>query len=657
MKKHWLLILLTVVLLEGSTVGSAASNIEGSSTSQVQASPEVTSETNHNYGEVLQKAIFFYEAQCSGKLPAKMRLNWRGDSGLADGADNKVDLTGGWYDAGDHVKFNLPMAYSVTMLNWAIYENREALQKSGQLDYLLDNIRWATDYLMKCHTAPNEFYYQVGEGGADHNWWGPAEVMPMARDSFKVTTKLPGSTVVAEAAAALAATAIAFRPADPAYAGRCLKHASELFKFADTTKSDAGYFMAEGFYKSWSGFYDELSWAGVWLYLATGNKEYLTKAESYVAQWQREKDNKTIFYKWGHCWDDKHYGAALLLARITNNLVYKTVMEDHLDWWTTGCRGERIEYINGLAWLAQWGSLRYATTTAFLAGIYANWKGCAPEKAVVYRKFAKSQVDYALGSNQWHRSFVVGYGTNPPQYPHHRTAHSSWTNKLDDPPKHRHTLYGALVGGPVVGGVYTDTTRNYVANEVACDYNAGFVGALAEMYRLYGGQPLPDFNATEPKTNDEFFAEARVVASGPNFTTLAIAVNNQSGWPARLTDRLSFRYYFDITELNKAGCPKEKISITVKAGPDVKIKVLPIQKYQGNIYYTVVDLSGTRLFPGGPADYRKEVTLRLGVPAKYKWDSQNDYSYQGLKRDTSIKTGNITVYDRDKLVFGVEPAL
>ena len=58
----------------------------------------------YNYGEALQKSLFFYEAQRSGKLPADNGVLWRGDSCLGDGSDVSVDLTGGWYDAGDRVK-------------------------------------------------------------------------------------------------------------------------------------------------------------------------------------------------------------------------------------------------------------------------------------------------------------------------------------------------------------------------------------------------------------------------------------------------------------------------------------------------------------------------------------------------------------------------
>jgi len=65
----------------------------------------------YNYGHVMKLSLLFYEAQRSGKLPKDNRIDWRGDSGMEDGKDVGVDLTGGWYDAGDHVKFNFPMAW------------------------------------------------------------------------------------------------------------------------------------------------------------------------------------------------------------------------------------------------------------------------------------------------------------------------------------------------------------------------------------------------------------------------------------------------------------------------------------------------------------------------------------------------------------------
>jgi hypothetical protein len=441
---------------------------------------------DYNYGEALQKGLMFYEFQRSGELPSDKRDNWRGDSGLEDGSDNGVDLTGGWYDAGDHVKFNLPMAYTSTMLAWSVYEDKDAYESSGQLDYALDNIKWANDYFIKCHTDTNEYYYQVGSGSADHAWWGPAEVMQMERPSYKVTESSPGSTVVAETSASLAAAAIVFEDEDPSYATECLSHAKELYDFADNTKSDDGYTAASGFYNSWSGFYDELSWAASWIYMATDDSSYLDKAESYVANWSTESQSTTIAYKWAHCWDDVHYGAQLLLARLTDEDLYKESVERSLDFWS-GNGSESVTYTpQGLAWIDTWGSLRYATTMAFLADVYSEYDGCTDSKVDTYKDFARSQLDYALGSSG--NSYVVGFGTDAPEEPHHRTAHSSWADSQTTPDYHRHSLIGALVGGPDSSDAYTDDISNYTTNEVACDYNAGFVGLSARMYDQYGGE-------------------------------------------------------------------------------------------------------------------------------------------------------------------------
>jgi len=622
----------------------------------VTAKP-VKAQTNYNYGEALQKAIIFYEFQRSGDLPDTIRNNWRGDSGLTDGADAGLDLTGGWYDAGDHVKFNLPMAYTAAMLAWSVYESEDALRQSGQLDYLLEEIKWATDYLIKCHPSANVFYYQVGNGNTDHSWWGPAEVMQMARPSYKVDLANPGSSVVAGAAAALAAAGAIFADSNPTYAAECIRHAKELFAFADTTKSDKGYTAADGFYTSYSGFYDELSWAGTWIYLATGDTAYLNKAESYVPNWGTEPQSTTIAYKWAHSWDDVHYGTSILLARITDKAIYKTASEMHLDFWTTGYNGNRVSYTpKGLAWLDSWGALRYATTTAFLASVYADWSGCTAAKVSTYKTFAKQQVDYALGSAG--RSFVVGYGENSPTRPHHRTAHSSWADSQTVPTYHRHTIYGALVGGPGKDDSYTDDIGNYVNNEIACDYNAGFEGALPKLNVDYGGTPIAGFNAVETVTNDEFFVEAGINASSSNFIEIKALLNNRSGWPARMGDKLSFKYFIDISEAASLGYKASDFTVTTNYNAGAVVSKLQPWDEDANIYYVNVDFTGTKIYPGGQSAYRKEVQFRIAAPAAVTWNNANDFSYSDLGGVTSgntVKTSYIPVYDAGVKVFGNEP--
>ncbi len=604
---------------------------------------------DYNYGEALQKAILFYELQRSGDIDeANARTNWRGDSGMNDGADAGVDLTGGLYDAGDNVKFNLPMAYTTSVLAWSVYEYKDAYEKSGQLEYILDTLKWVNDYLMKCHPEDDVYYYQVGDGNRDHAWWGAAEVMQMDRPSFKVTVSSPGSAVVGEAAASLAACAYVFKDIDSAYAKKCLTHAKQLYDFAERTKSDSGYTAANGFYNSWSGFYDELSWAGVWLYLATDDSSYLDKAEKYIT-------SASCDYKWTMCWDDVSIGAALMLAKLTGEQNYKNIVEKNLDWWTTGTNGERITYTpKGLAWLDGWGSLRYATTAAYLAAVYSDWSGCPSAKKTTYTEFYESQINYALGSSG--RSYVVGYGVNPPEHPHHRTAQGSWADNMNEPNYHRHTLYGALVGGPNGSDGYTDTVSDFNCNEVACDYNAGFTALLAKMYGKYGGKTLKDFGAIE-NIEEELYVEYRTNAQGNGFTEIKALIYNKTAWPARVTDDLELRYYIDLTELYEAGGSASDLTVTTNYSEGGKSGGIFVHNEKNHIYYVSIDFSGTKIYPGGQSAYKKEVQFRI-TSKNGVWDATNDPSFAelvGTNGSSEVRAVNTALYEGGVLVFGKEP--
>lgn len=620
--------------------------------------------SDYNYAEVLQKTMYFYEAQRSGKLPENNRVEWRGDSGLRDGADVGHDLTGGWYDAGDHVKFGFPMASTATMLAWSVYEYREGYEQSGQLDEILDNIRWATDYFMKAHTAPNELWGQIGDGNADHKWWGAAEVMPMARPAYKIDAAHPGSDLAGETAAALAASSIVFRDSDPAYADKLLRHAKELYDFADRYRgkySDSITGVKE-FYNSWSGYTDELSWGAVWLYLATDDEAYLDKAIAASKEWGTNQQGDWD-YKWTHGWDDKHYGAQLLLARITGDPKFVRSTEKNMEFWTTGVAGtgERVAYTpGGLAHLDQWGALRYSANQAFLAFVYSDWES-DPAKKINARSFAEQQILYMLGDNPRQSSYVVGYGSNPPEHPHHRTSQGSWADNMNVPENHRHILYGALVGGPNKDDTYKDSVNDYVSNEVATDYNAGFTGALAKMMILHGQgqQPLPSFPAPEER-EDEMFVEAGVNVSGSNFMEIRALLNNRSAWPARASEDMSFRYYVDLSEVIDAGYGPEDIKVTV-GGYNQGATVSQLQPYDENnhIYYTTVDFSGTRIYPGGQSEFRKEVQFRIAAPENTNfWDNTNDFSFKGIASSGAapVKTPYIPVFDAGRHVFGELPA-
>lgn len=615
-----------------------------------------------NYGEALQKSIYFYECQQAGELPEWNRVEWRGPSCLKDGSDVGKDLTGGWFDAGDHVKFNFPMAFTTTFLCLGVKEYREAYEKSGQLTHILNNIRFVCDYFIKCHTAPNELYGQVGDGGLDHSFWGPAESVEahMERPSAKISESKPGSELAAETAAALAAASIIFKPTDPTYAATLLTHAKQLYDFADKFrgKYDAAIPGASGFYSSHSGYNDEIVWGAVWLYMATDDKAYLDKAETEYANLSTEPQMTIKSYKWTIAWDDKSYGCYVLLAKLTGKDAYKEDAQRWLDYWSVGYEGNKITYTpGGLAWLDSWGANRYASNTALMAFIYSDFIEDETLKAR-YHDFAVRQINYALGDNPLKRSFVVGFGTNPPLRVHHRTTEGWYPGSSADTIASKHILYGALAGGPGNKDDYKDARDNYVNNEVACDYNAGFTGALARLYQEFGGDPLANFPEKEP-AHEQFYVMASVNASGDRFTEIKATLYNKTITPARLCTDLSYRYFVDLSEAISAGIAVDQITVKTNyiAG---KAKVSGLKLYDGSVYYVEVSYIGDTLYPGTQDSDKREAQFRIELPsnaASTSWNTANDWSFKtvGSGSSSAVKALNMPIYDKGVQVWGAEP--
>jgi GH18 family chitinase len=648
-----------------STVTLAATNAGGSATKvltiTVVAAPVVVAGT-YNYPEVLQKSLYFFDAQKSGKLPVDFRVPWRGDSALTDGSDVGLDLTGGFYDAGDHVKFGLPMTSAMSLLAWGGIEYGSAYDKTGQKAALLDVVRWGTDWLMKAHPSDNVLYGQVGNGSLDHSYWGPSETMTMARPAYAITAAKPGSDLAGEAAAAMASASMLFRSTDPVYADKCLAHARTLFKFADQYRGKYSDSITDAatYYNSWSGYYDELAWAAAWMYRATGEAAYLTKAETIYSQ-----NIAGLPLKWTHNWDDKSYGTTVLLAQLTGKAVYKTAAEKWLNYWTVGENGSRVAYTpGGLAWLDQWGSLRYSANTSLLALIYADRVG---DVGTRYRDFARNQIDYMLGKNPAARSYVVGFGVNPPINPHHRGAHGSWNGSMSTPTNSRHILYGALVGGPsaATDTSYTDDRSDYISNEVALDYNAAFTGAVARLAQDSTALPAANFPPVSEfgSVSDEFFVEAAINQQGTGFTEIRALMNNRSAFPATGSIGFSFRYYVDLTELFAAGYDQTAVVVSANYVQNGTVNpVLQVYNAAAKIYYVDVSFAGTNIQPGTGTSYWREAQFRMalktGIPAT-AWNPANDPSYQGLGSGNAniLKTDRISVYESGMLLNGLVETL
>lgn len=608
------------------------------------------SQRTENYGEALQKSILFYEAQQAGKLPEWNRVPWRGDSTLEDGAEVGVDLSGGWVDAGDNVKFNYPMAFTVVNLAWGGVEYYDAYQQSGQLKHLSQNIKWATDYLLNSFAQdnPGEYvlYGQVGNGKQDHKWWGPLEVVhyKMERPVYKIDTSCPGTELAAETSAALASSSILFRKnGDIAYADLLVQKAESLYDFADRYRGKYSDCLTEAvpFYTSNNGNQDELVWGAIWLHKAKQAQNY-NYSGSYLTKAENEYEPMTKPYDYTYQFDDKSYGIYVLLALETGKEEYQRRTEAWLDYWTIGHKGRRITYSpGGLAFLVKWASLPLAANTSFMAFIYSDWLESQGEinKAERYFDFGVSQINYILGQNPSRRSYLIGYGENYPQNPHHRTAHGSWLNNITKPEATRNLLLGALVGGPDQNDNWKDDRGDWVQNEVAVTYNAGFTGALAKMYEEFGGEPLAEISFPEV-SEPEIFVEFQT-ARKQQATELNFSIINQSTAPARGIENPRLRVFYNSESAQAQSispstfsqdCPRNSAS-------------LPVKLKDGD-YYTEVSCGGTVVYPGGAEDYKKQITLKLS-------NSSNGGLFGGLSSIFAkpIQITKICLYDQDELIW------
>ncbi|MBA0647255.1 hypothetical protein Goklo_015159, partial [Gossypium klotzschianum] len=237
----------------------------------------------------------FLEAQRSGKLPADNRIHWRGDSALDDGKEANVDLVGGYYDAGDNVKYGMPMAFTITTLAWSAIAYEKELKAAGEMGNVHSAIRWGTDYFLKCGKKRGIFYVEVGDPVEDHKCWVRPETMKTPRTVLQINETVPGTEIAAETSAAMAASSIVFRYVDPPYARRLLNKAKS----------------------------DELLWAASWLYTATKDQKFRKFITEEAVSAVVDEFN----------WDLKYAGIQVLLSDtfLQSNDEALKIFKDHAD--------------------------------------------------------------------------------------------------------------------------------------------------------------------------------------------------------------------------------------------------------------------------------------------------------------------------------------
>lgn len=493
------------------------------------AAPTVYAEdASNNYGEALAMSLYFYDSNACGSGITGGPLTWRGDCHTYDGqapvgslsgeakaivdpdGDGKVDLDGGYHDAGDHIKFNLTIGFAMNSLALSEYLNPGVYQKAGAFDHLQYVLKRGADFMMKS-TFLNEsgevvaVAGTVADGNVDHGIFIPPEEQTYQRDVYWLTASDNNSAVVCEMAAGLGGTAYIFQNTDPEYAAKCIKYAKALRAFGNDHVGNNCNGMS--FYSTNSMYQDEDAMAAGWLwingagdkptYSPTGNGKYTGGGD--LADYYR------------YCWDKVWQGYAAMMYQATKDDAFK----QELIFEVNNAKGVAPGTYNGDGW----GAARYNCALQMSALAIAG-----DDAESEYAVGAKWQMDYILGGNPKGYSFLLGYGDKWPVHIHHRAAqHLAEGQSLVDNPTVKYTNYGTLVGGIDASGNYEDHSDKYQYTEPALDYNGCFALACAGLYKLFGGDASAldavKESASEINAGFKFSSGDVVITTEPSETT------------------------------------------------------------------------------------------------------------------------------------------
>lgn len=213
---------------------------------------------------------------------------------------------------------------------------------------------------------------------------------------------------------------------------------------------------------------DELVWGALWIYKATADDFYLNQAERLFSE-------HGFYAPRVFSWDDKRAGNLVLLAKFTGKKEYKSQLNQFLNWLMESA----YRTPKGLIYLDENAPNRHAANAAVIAlqaaSIFTDYR-------TMLTKFAQQQVHYMLGDSG--RSYLVGFGVNPPQRAYHRGSSCpdvpkscSW-EQMKSSRANPQVLFGALVAGPDRLDNYEDR-RDRRFNDVAVDHTAGLLTAVA----------------------------------------------------------------------------------------------------------------------------------------------------------------------------------
>ena len=435
------------------------------------------------------------------------------DGNVWPGCAYTLDVSRGWYDAGDHGKYVVNGGISVwTLLNFherqrhlarpaSFSDGRASIPEAGNgVDDLLDEVRWELEFLLAMQVpdgtrarvpvgirrgGPGLRLTEIDASGMAHHKMGDRRwtqlPMPPHRDPEPRMLYPPSTGATLNLAANAAQCARIWRTIDAAFAARCLAAAERAWRAARRNPEvfAVGNFTGSGGYGD-SDVSDEFFWAAAELFATTGHADYAAAlrgsrhftAPVNEAGWARTATLGTI-----------------TLALVPNRLAAPEIAGIRARLVNAADRflasRDQVGYRFPYPPPYPWGSTSVLLNRSIILALANDFTGDAR-----YRDGVIDGLDYLLGRNPLDRSFVSGYGARPMRHPHHRFWAHSLDPSLPPPPPGalsggpNNTAFADEVARPMRGRCapqlcWADDTRAFALNEVAVNWNAPLVWVAA----------------------------------------------------------------------------------------------------------------------------------------------------------------------------------
>jgi endoglucanase len=415
------------------------------------------------------------------------------------GCSYSLDVSGGWYDAGDHGKYVVNAGISVwTLLNY--WERAQAFgstadfadgkvnipENNNKVPDLLDEARWELEFELKMQVPDGEKLAGMAHHKIHDAKWTQLSLGPH-EDPMPRFLQPPSTAATLNLAANAAQCARIWQTIDKAFAGKCLAAAERAWVAAKANPAVIAPNFGDG-----GGPYDDKNlkddfyWAAAELYVTTKKAEYkdaVVKADDFkkvTADWSDNPGMRTSM-----TWGDTHALGSISLA-IVPNAIGKDVVD--------AIRKNIVAAADGYMELIQkqgyrlpfgvpkngypWGSNSFVVNNALIIALAHDLT-----KDGKYLNGAVMGMDYVLGRNGSDQSYVTGYGDRPLENPYHRLWCFQANPKYPPPPP------GILSGGPnsafedpymqsaglqgcAPQKCFMDNGEAWSANEVTINWNA-----------------------------------------------------------------------------------------------------------------------------------------------------------------------------------------